>query len=774
MRFDAATEARLHQGKRHILDTFGADPNVTGAGIGFRQRGGRWTGQPSVVVMVARKRHAALVSRRRLLPKTIQIEGRTTQVDVIQAGPFHTGWSAPVREHSNVADLDDPIVERIRPVQPGCSISRGSEKAAGTLGLFVVDNTDGAACLLSNNHVLADMGRAAIGDPIVQPGGYDGGVATRDTIALLKRWVPTPGARTNVDAAIAQLTDRTLYDMRPARNLMPQLATNHPVVGIVTAGDIFGGCLLTRIDAALTALNVDLIVPAPDGSLVPAASLAASAAGPMRGVVAPYPGMVIEKVGRTTGYTSSRIGAVGVEAEVETPAGIFTYTDLAFTPYFNLAGDSGSVVYRGGNGATLVPPDYYPCPILPVLEEYYWVVPFTAEEETADRVRDEFFAQSLLGRLLLRLPYLNETSLRERLYGKWASRDEEIAAFEFYDKYRDFMINVLNDPNSPEVVTQEHLDDAAEVIQGLRQTVLYPDEGQLARTLYDRALVPIKGMTRSQVRTYMDDRAVFDLVLAELKKAPSIEVFGPAELPRMPDPAAWWKLDGDTVDASGNGRTATLHGLTSWIGDGQVGGALRTGANGYAITAEPVVDLNASFTVAGWFRITQDLTADSFFTAVAQGSNPDAGFQLGVHADRWWFHLPGALLPTESAIAASTGTWTHVAAVYTAAAKTIRLHLDGRWTSPASSVSDQTRTSTGGVTIGAVILPSQTTYWNGDIDDLRLYQQALTPAQIYDLVQQAGGPARLDGSSTPPRAQHTGPDAQRRLLERLKIPRRGR
>ncbi|MFI7701451.1 LamG-like jellyroll fold domain-containing protein [Nonomuraea sp. NPDC049480] len=115
-----------------------------------------------------------------------------------------------------------------------------------------------------------------------------------------------------------------------------------------------------------------------------------------------------------------------------------------------------------------------------------------------------------------------------------------------------------------------------------------------------------------------------------------------------------------------------------------------------------------------------------------------------------------------------------MAAVYTAAAKTIRLHLDGRWTSLASSVSDQTRTSTDGVTIGVVILLSQTTYWNGDIDDLRLYQQALTPAQIYDLVQQAGGPARLDGSSTPPRAQHTGPDAQRRLLERLKIPRRGR
>ncbi|MGR6924199.1 LamG-like jellyroll fold domain-containing protein [[Actinomadura] parvosata] len=774
MRFDAATEARLEQGKQYILDAFGADPNVTGTGIGYRQRGGRWTDQPSVVVMVARKRHAALVSRRRLLPKTIQVDGRTTQVDVVQAGPFRTGQLTPVRERGAAADIE-PIVDRIRPIRPGCSISRGGpEKTAGTLGLFVYDNTDGTACLLSNNHVIADMSRGAIGDPIVQPGTYDGGVVTRDTIALLKRWVPIRASGTNVDAAIAQLTDQTLFDMRPARNLMPPLATNHPVVGIVTAGDGFGGCLLTRIDAALTALNVDLIVPAPDGSLVPSARLEGSAAAPMKGVVAPYPKMVIEKVGRTSGYTSAVIGAVRVAAKVDTPIGVILYTDLIWTTYFQLPGDSGSVVYRGGDGRTLVPPDYYPCPLMPVLEEYYWVVPFTAEEETADRVRDEFFAQSQLGRLLLRLPYLNETTVRNRLYGKWASRDEEIAAAEFYDKYREFMIDVLNDPNSPEVVTQEHLDDAAEVIQGLRQTVLFPEESQLARTLYDQALVPIKGMTRRQVRDYMNDWAVYDLVLAELEKVPTIEVFGAAELPRMPDPAAWWKLDGDTVDASGNGQMATLHGLTSWIGDGQVGGALRVGINGYAITAEPVVDLNASFTVAGWFRITQDLTVDSFFKAVAQGSTPDAGFQLGVHADRWWFHLPGASLPTESFVAASKGVWTHVAAVYNAAAKTIRLHLDGRWTSPASSVSDQTRTATGGVTIGAVILPSQITYWNGDIDDLRLYQQALTPAQIYDLVQQAGGPARLDRSSTPPRARHTGPDARRRLLDLLKIPRRRR
>jgi S1-C subfamily serine protease len=63
--------------------------------------------------------------------------------------------------------------------------------------------------ILSNNHVLANSNNASIGDHILQPGPYDGGLMPSDVIALLSAFVPiqwiTPaGAPCNyVDAAIA-------------------------------------------------------------------------------------------------------------------------------------------------------------------------------------------------------------------------------------------------------------------------------------------------------------------------------------------------------------------------------------------------------------------------------------------------------------------------------------------------------------------------------------------------------------------------------------------
>ena len=63
---------------------------------------------------------------------------------------------------------------------------------------------------MSNNHVLANVNDARIGDPILQPGPYDGGNLTRDRIARLSRFVPIQfisggSAPCNyVDAAIAE------------------------------------------------------------------------------------------------------------------------------------------------------------------------------------------------------------------------------------------------------------------------------------------------------------------------------------------------------------------------------------------------------------------------------------------------------------------------------------------------------------------------------------------------------------------------------------------
>ena len=96
---------------------------------------------------------------------------------------------------------------RVRPVVPGCSISLEVGET-GTLGCLVARNGDPRSPLvLSNSHVIADMGRAQPGATVVQPGRKDGGTGT-DGIGKLVQAVPfdfNPGFNNLCDAAVASL-----------------------------------------------------------------------------------------------------------------------------------------------------------------------------------------------------------------------------------------------------------------------------------------------------------------------------------------------------------------------------------------------------------------------------------------------------------------------------------------------------------------------------------------------------------------------------------------
>lgn len=85
---------------------------------------------------------------------------------------------------------------------PGASIGHPSV-TAGTLGCYVV-NADGAVGVLSNNHVLADSGRATLGDPVLSPAAADGG-GDANRIGWLHDVVPLRLVGNEVDAAVALL-----------------------------------------------------------------------------------------------------------------------------------------------------------------------------------------------------------------------------------------------------------------------------------------------------------------------------------------------------------------------------------------------------------------------------------------------------------------------------------------------------------------------------------------------------------------------------------------
>jgi hypothetical protein len=108
--------------------------------------------------------------------------------------------------------FSDPTI-RLRPAPLGFSVGHPSI-TAGTIGARVTNGSQ--VFILSNNHVLAASNDASIGDPILQPGTFDGGTSA-DQIATLHAFAPIDFAGGNnwIDAAIALSTPTNLANATP-------------------------------------------------------------------------------------------------------------------------------------------------------------------------------------------------------------------------------------------------------------------------------------------------------------------------------------------------------------------------------------------------------------------------------------------------------------------------------------------------------------------------------------------------------------------------------
>ena len=94
-----------------------------------------------------------------------------------------------------------------RPVPIGVSTGHPSI-TAGTIGARVTKRINGIPRVfaLSNNHVYADQNQASLGDAVIQPGDFDGGVSPADDIGTLFEFediVFSTSANNVIDAAIA-------------------------------------------------------------------------------------------------------------------------------------------------------------------------------------------------------------------------------------------------------------------------------------------------------------------------------------------------------------------------------------------------------------------------------------------------------------------------------------------------------------------------------------------------------------------------------------------
>ena len=182
----------------------------------------------------------------------------------------------------------DPTARFEAPIPIGVSTGH-PDITAGTIGCRVTD-VDTNVYALSNNHVYANENKASIGDSVIQPGTFDGGVSHRDDIGTLAAFKPISFTGDNLfDAAIAIITPQGLLDN-------------------ATPSDGYG---TPKSTTATPVLNAS-----------------------------------VKKYGRTTGFTKGKIYATNATVNVQYDSGVATFVNqIIITPgSFSAGGDSGSLV----------------------------------------------------------------------------------------------------------------------------------------------------------------------------------------------------------------------------------------------------------------------------------------------------------------------------------------------------------------------------------------------------------------------------------------------
>lgn len=302
--------------------------NVVGVGIGYKETGGTVTDRLAVVINVAQKVPKAQLAESDKVPP--DLDG--VETDVVETGRFLAGEAVAQAQSTK---------DRWRPTMPpGVSIGH-LEVTAGTLGCLVRRGSE--IFILSNNHVLANVNNGQPGDPIIQPGRYDGG-SLADKVATLAEYIALDFGGESADCTVATGVERAL-------NLAAQiLGSKHRMITYRTSpGE-------NLVDAALARpLNPDQFIP--DILKI----------GRPKGIREAPLDTSVQKTGRTTDHTQGRIVQIDVTTSVDYNGRMATFTHQLMANGMSAGGDSGSAVldaegylvgllFAGSSNSTLINP----------------------------------------------------------------------------------------------------------------------------------------------------------------------------------------------------------------------------------------------------------------------------------------------------------------------------------------------------------------------------------------------------------------------------------
>ena len=198
-----------------------------------------------------------------------------------------------------------------------------------------------------------------------------------------------------------------------------------------------------------------------------------------------------------------------------------------------------------------------------------------------------------------------------------------------------------------------------------------------------------------------------------------------------PNLVAWWQFDegsGTTAfDSSGNGNDASFAGAPQWVGDGRFGKALQfDGVADYVAAPDSEsLDINGDkLTLAAWMNGTSWATSHVVRKIADTGTGSVYMLRVQANVLRAIMSTSAGELSVEGVTQPSTGEWIHVALVYDGAEVRVYVNgaVDGRGdiAGPVVESNNEVRIGRG----------EPAGYFNGMIDDVRIYNRALTDDEI--------------------------------------------
>ena len=206
--------------------------------------------------------------------------------------------------------------------------------------------------------------------------------------------------------------------------------------------------------------------------------------------------------------------------------------------------------------------------------------------------------------------------------------------------------------------------------------------------------------------------------------------WGPDGLP--PQMISHWPLDIDAADSQSS-YDGVIYGNPVWVTKplARVGqGAIYMDGDDYiAIDANDYPALTGSFTIDARIRISSN-DRDQILISKGQSS-----WQIGVDGQSKKAFISCEGLSGNSYLAGSTAladeTWYHLAGVYDQGEQKLRLYLDGSLDTDANAMGTVNLNAEDIWIGGDPEQPQQGPWWNGYIDNVRLYNYALSTSEIF-------------------------------------------